>query len=180
MNSQRDIEQLLSSLVLRIGKVRKRLVTEAFLKTVALAAIVVPVYVALYAYLDHIFHLEFAGRLVALILFGCIVGGLIVYWSKIFLLHISLSEAANYVEKKSSFQQQLVAAIEYYEQKQDYPYSKELAEHMIVGLDEQSKGFDFKSTVSLRTSWICTFLIAVAFCGISYLLMNNFTYYSRL
>lgn len=179
MNSQRDTEQLLSALVLRIGKVRKRLVTEAFLKTIALAAVVVPLYVALYAWLDHIFHLEFAGRLVALILFGCIVGALIVYWSKIFLLHISLSEAANYVEKKSSFQQQLVAAIEYYEQKQDYPYSKELAEHMIAELDERAKDFDFKSTVGLRTSWICSLLIAVAFCCISYLLMNNFTYYSR-
>jgi len=172
-------EDLLGELVERVGKVRRRLVIEPILKTLAMGLIVLPVYVACYAWIDHRFHLGPILRLVALVLLVFGVGWLLLYWAKIFLSHVSLSRAANYIESNCSYQQQLVAAIEYYEQQTDYPYSHRLAEQMIRQIHQESQEQNFVNTIRKWPSIISACVILCAAICMLFLIGNHFQYYSR-
>ncbi|MHC4686903.1 MAG: hypothetical protein ACYTEW_21720 [Planctomycetota bacterium] len=120
----KTVEDKLNALVARVGKVRSWLVTLAILRVAALCLIFVSGYVGIYAWLDHRLNFDEAGRIIAFALLAGGFGCLLYVLAKSLLGHISYSGAANYIESKKNFNQQLVTAIEYYEKKQDYPYSK--------------------------------------------------------
>lgn len=141
------VEDKLSALVARVGKVRRWLVTLAILKVAALCLIFVSGYVSVYAWLDHRLNFDEIGRIIAFALLITGVAFLLYRLTKSLLGHISYSGAANYIESKKNFHQQLVTAIEYYEKKHDYPYSRALAGYLVVQIDKRCKGFKFDSIV---------------------------------
>jgi len=121
-----NVEEKLNALVARVSKVRRWLVALAILKIVAMCLIFVSVFTGFYAWLDHRLNFDEMARIAAFIVLLAGLAFLLRRLTKLLLSHVSCSAAANYIENKMSFNQQLVTAIEYYEKKQDYPYSKAL------------------------------------------------------
>ncbi|MHC4740653.1 MAG: hypothetical protein ACYS8Z_02010, partial [Planctomycetota bacterium] len=141
------VEEKLDRIVGEVAKVRRWLMTLAVLKVAVWCMVCVSSYIGVYAWLDHLYNFRPLGRPMALIL---MLGGLaLLVWRlrKSLIKHISYSGVANYIENRMSFDQQLVTAVEYYENKDDYPYSRWLAEHVIAQVDRESETFDFGSTV---------------------------------
>ncbi len=174
-----ECKDLLTTLVRRVARVRKRLVIESILKTLALGLILLPIYMMLYAWIDHIFHLGPILRMAALIMLIAGLAWLLFYWARIFLSHVSLSRAANYVESVHSYHQQLVAAIEYHEQAADYPYSHQLAEHMIRQVHTESDQDRFLTTVKKWPSLLSAVVVFSAVISMLYLFGSHYRYYSR-
>ncbi|MHC4867503.1 MAG: hypothetical protein ACYTEX_25805, partial [Planctomycetota bacterium] len=178
------VENRLNCLVGRVRKVRRWLVALAILKVAALCLIFVSAYVGIYAWIDHRLHFDTTGRIIAL---GLLVAGIVLLLSRLtraLLGHVSCSRAANYIEGKRSFEQQLVTAIEYHEKKRDYPYSEALAEHLVLQVDKDSEDFDFDSTVK---KWLGYIFAAVIVFGLivagSYIHQTGryfYSYFARL
>ena len=173
-----NVEDKLNTLVARVGKVRRWLVTLAILRVVASCLIFVSVFTGFYAWLDHRLNFDETARIISFIIL--IVGLAFIFrrLTKLLLSHISCSAAANYIEDKRSFNQQLVTAIEYYENKQNYPYSKALAEQLVLKVDKQSEDFRFDSTVE---KWQGYALGAVIFFGLvtaTFYVRDNYVYFS--
>ncbi len=174
-----DHQSILNGLLARVKRVRNRLVIEALLKTLAFGLIIVPVYVILYSWLDHHYHLTLTLRVTAFIVLLLAIAWLLISWAKVFISHISLSQAANYIESRHTFHQQLVAAIEYHEQKADYPYSKSLTRHMIRQLQAEASDVKFSSTVSRIKPLILLLVVVVAILCFGYLVKSNMKFYKR-
>jgi len=173
-----NAEEKLDALVGRVTKVRRWLVTLAILKVAALCLVFVSVYVGLYAWLDHRRNFDEIGRVIALVL---LLGGLALLLyrlTKCLLVHISCSEAANYVENIRSFDQQLVTAIEYYENKQDYPYSRVLAEQLVLNVDKESEAFKFDSTVEKWKGYALSAVILFGLAAALFYVHDNYVYFS--
>jgi len=172
--TQKQLDQLVS----KVKGVRRRLILQAILKIAAICLFFVIVYIGGYAWLDHKFNFSVAGRIVALVGF---IGGLLglgFYLIRHLASHISCSRAANYIESKMNFDQQLVTAIEYHENSKDYPYSKNLAEQLVVKTHKSSEYVDFKTTVS---KWLSSAFAMVIVAGIllsGLFLHDNFTFFS--
>jgi len=158
-----NVEEKLTALVARVSKVRRWLVTLAVLKVAATCLIFVSVFTGFYAWLDHRLNFDEMYRITAFILLVAGLAFLLRRLTKLLLGHVSCSAAANYIENKISFNQQLVTAIEYYENKQDYPYSKALAGQLVLRVDKESEEFRFDSTVE---KWQGYALGAVIFFGL--------------
>ena len=172
------VEVKLNALVARVAKVRRWLVTLAILKVAALCLVFVSVYIGIYAWLDHHFNFDEIGRIIAFILLLAGLGLLLHRLTKLLLVHISCSGAANYIENRMSFDQQLVTAIEYYENRKDYPYSRALAEQLVLKVAEDSKEFRFGATVD---KWQGYALGAVIFFGLVaafFYVRDNYVYFS--
>ncbi len=173
-----NVEEKLNALVARVGKVRRWLVTLAILKVAALCLIFVSLYVGVYAWLDHRLNFDEIARISAFIL---LVGGLAFLLrrlTKLLFSHISCSIAANYIENKRSFNQQLVTAIEYYENKQDYPYSKALAEQLVLRVDKESVEFKFDSTVKKWQGYVLGAVILFGLVAATFYVRDNYVYFS--
>ena len=173
----RTPEDKLNALVARVGQVRRWLVMLAILKVTALCLVFVSLYVGVYAWLDHRLNFDEAGRIAAFVL---LVAGVVL------LLHglknllpgrISFSSAANYIENKRSFDQQLVTAIEYYENKHDYPYSKALLEQVVLHVDKDSSEFRFDSTVEKWKGYALAAVILLGFACAWFYVRDNCAYF---
>lgn len=172
-------EHKLDALVARVRKVRRWLVTLAVLKVTALCLLFVSCYVGVYAWLDHRLHFDTIGRIIALALLVAGVVIMLYKLTRLLLGHMSCSSAASYIESKSSFDQQLVTAIEYYENKQDYPYSKALAERLVLQVDQASREFAFDSIVGKWQSYLFGAVIILGLC-VGYLYVRETAvYFSR-
>ena len=174
-----EIDFILRSLVARVAAVRRWLVTLAVLKVISLALLFSGLYIAAYAWLDHRFHLGVAGRAVAL---GLLVAGLV--WllyrlARSLIGHVSCHNAANYIESKHSFDQQLVTAIEYHENKNEYPYSKPLADYLVSQVDGASKTVPFDITVPKWQAYMLLAVTLLGFIGAGFFLYNNYAFFSR-
>ena len=150
----------------------------AVLKVTALCLVFVSLYVGVYAWLDHRLSFDEAGRIAALVLLVTGVALLLHRLKSLLPGRVSFSSAANYIENKKSFDQQLVTAIEYYENKHDYPYSKALLDQVVLKLDKDSAEFRFDSTVE---KWHGYALMAVILLGSVcawFYVRDNYTYFS--
>jgi len=179
-----NIQNRMEVLVVRVGKVRRWLAAIAVLKVAAICMVFACGYIGAYVWLDHQFNFGFFGRIIALLLL--IIGSAFVIYklSRLLIVQISYTNAANYIENKNSFNQQLVAAMEYYEKKTDYPYSEALAEYLVARTWDDSREFRFDSTIK---KWHGYILAAVVICGMSivgFYVQRNLaylkTYFTRL
>ncbi len=162
----RSIDENLNALIDRVGKVRRWLVAMAILKVAALCVLFVVVYVVGYSLLDHHYNFGVLGRVMGLALLVGAVGILLYGLVRLLLVHVSYSGAANYIEERNSFDQQLVAAVEYYENRDDYPYSKTLAEQLVMRVCRVSQGLRFDATID---KWRGYVLAGVALVGLAVL-----------
>jgi len=173
-----NVEEILNALVARVGKVRRWLVTLAILRIAALCLIFVSVFTGLYAWLDHRLNFGEIARITSFVILVAGLAFLLRRLTKLLLSHISCSAAANYIEDKRSFNQQLVTAIEYYENKQDYPYSKALAEQLVLKVDEQSGEFRLDSTVKKWQGFALGAVILFGLIVASFYVRDNYVYFS--
>ena len=173
-----NAEDKLNALVVRVGKVRRWLVTLAILKVAALCLIFVSVFTGFYAWLDHRLNFDEIARITAFILLVAGLAFLLHRLTKLLLGHISCSVTANYIENQRSFNQQLVTAIEYYENKQDYPYSKALAEQLVLQVDKESGEFKFDSTVEKWQGYALGAVILFGLVAASFYVRDNYVYFS--
>jgi hypothetical protein len=154
-------EDTLNDLMARLGGVRRWLLALRMLKTTAAWMIAISVHVNLYALADHRLHFGRMGRLAAL---AGLLALLTILFHRLFRMlrrETSYIHVANHVEARHSFDQQLVAAAEYYEKGADYPYSKRLARQLVLNLDEASRDFAFDSTVDKQRGYVLAGCIAI-------------------
>lgn len=184
LNMAVNIHNRMEVLVTRIGKVRRWLAAIAVLKIAAICMVLACGYIGTYVWLDHRLNFGFLGRITALLLL--IIGAAFVIYklSRLLIVQISYTNAANYIENKNSFNQQLVAAMEYYEKKTDYPYSESLAACLVARACDESEEFRFDSTIQ---KWHGYILAAIVICGMSiigFYIQRNLaylkTYFTRL
>ncbi|MGB2863876.1 MAG: hypothetical protein WBC05_11170 [Sedimentisphaerales bacterium] len=173
-----NVEDKLNALVARVGKVRRWLMTLAILRVAALCLIFVSVFTGFYAWLDHRLNFDEIARIAAFILLVAGLAFLLHRLTKLLLGHISCSVTANYIENKRSFEQQLVTAIEYYENKQDYPYSKALAEQLVLRVDKESGEFKFDSTVKKWQGYVLGAIILFGLVTATFYVRDNYVYFS--
>jgi len=172
------VEKKLDRLVGKVAKVRRWLVTLAVLKVAVWCMVCVSAYIGIYAWLDHLFNFQPLGRFMALIL---MLGGLasLIWWLRRLLVkHISYSGAANYIENRRSFNQQLVTAVEYYENKDDYPYSRALAEQVVAQVDKESETFEFDSVVEKWKGYVFAASILLGATVVCFYVHDNYVFFS--
>ena len=173
-----NAEDKLNALACRVGKVRRWLVTLAILKVAALCLSFASVYIGVYAWLDHRLNFGEFGRVTALLLLVAGLGLLLHRLTRLLLSQVSCSGAANYIENRRSFNQQLVTAMEYHENKQEYPYSRVLAEQLVLRLDKDSSGFDFDSTVAKWQGYVLGAVILFGLVTAWFYVRDNYLYFS--
>lgn len=168
----------LDALVVRVKKVRRWLVTLSVLRVAALCLVFVSAYIGVYAWLDHRFHFDQMDRIIALIL---LIAGIVLILhqlTKRLISHISCSAAAIYIENKQSFNQQLVTAIEYYENKQDYPYSSALAEQLVLQVERDSAEYRFDEAVQKWQGYILGAIITFGLIVTWFYVKDNYVYFA--
>jgi len=172
------VETRLNALVAKVAKVRRWMVALAILKVLALCLIFVSGYIGLYAWLDHRLNFGVLERIVA---FALLLAGLALLLYKLansLSGHVSYSRAANHIENGRSFNQQLVTAIEYYENRRDYPYSKTLAEQLVLQVDRDSAHFKFDSTVDKWKGYVFAAIILAGVAIACLYVRDNYVYFS--
>jgi len=184
LNMAVNVENRMEVLVARVGKVRRWLAAIAVLKVAAVCMLFTCGYISAYIWLDHRFNFGFLGRIMALLLLIAGAAAILYKLSRLLMVQISYTNAANYIENKNSFDQQLVAAMEYFEKKTDYPYSEVLAEYLVARACDNSEAFRFDSTIK---KWHGYILAVIVICGmgvVGFYIQQNLaylkTYFTRL
>jgi hypothetical protein len=173
-----NVEEKLNALVARVAKVRRWLVTLAVLKVAAMCLIFVSVFTGFYAWLDHRLIFNETARIMAFLMLLAGLALLLHRLTKLLISHVSYSAAASYIENKKSFNQQLVTAIEYYENKQHYPYSKALAEHLVLRVDKEGGEFKFDSTIEKWQGYALGAVILFGLVAATFYVRDNYIYFS--
>jgi hypothetical protein len=172
-------EQKLEALVQRVGKVRWWLVMLAILKVAAVSMGFMSIYLIGYALLDHYVHIGVPGRLIAFILFFVGMLYLIIQLGRKLYAHISCSNAANFIESRLNFDQQLVTVIEYHENRSDYPYSRSLATQLVDQVDRSANNVNFISTVPKATIGFLAMAAVLGGILAGIFFHNHYVFFSR-
>ncbi|MFC1781332.1 hypothetical protein ACFLZ8_03615 [Planctomycetota bacterium] len=172
-----NVKHKLDALAARIIKVRRWLIAIALLKVIAYCLLFASAYIGIYAWLDHRFNFGGAGRIIAFILLITGILLLVYKLSRLLLLQFSLSNAANFIEDKNSFDQQLVAAMEYYENKTDYPYSQALADQLVCRIFQQSESFAFDSVIDKWRGYALAMAVLLGTSIVGFHIQHNLAYF---
>lgn len=177
--SDTAVEPELLRIVERVDSVRRRLVIASLLRAAAIALGGALVFVVGYAWLDHHFHLETPMRMVALGLFvaGAIAG--LVWLARALRQHIVLAHAARYIEDRSTYHQQLLASVEYYTEREHYPYSESLAQFMVGQVARQTAEADWGRLIPRWPQWIATAVVLLGVIATLWMAVSNGAYFSR-
>ena len=173
-----DVEDILSDLIARVGKVRRWLLALGVLRTVALWLACLSVYVGLYALIDHRVHFAWPGRLTALLGLIALLVALACSFVKTLGRDMTYSHAANHVESRQSFDQQLVAAVEYHEGRSDYPYSEALARQLVLHAHEATREYAFDATVEKWRGYLLAGCIVLCLSVVGLFVRQNVLYFS--
>lgn len=169
----------LNGLVGRVRDVRRWLVALAVSRTAAAGAALFTLFVGAFSMLDHRLHFGPLPRLAALALLVLAFGAVAWWLVRELARHFTVRQAARYVERHRSYDQQLVTAIEYYEDRDDYPYSKALAEHLVRQVDSASRGADFTEAVPKWQAYAAAAVIAIGAIVVGIALYSNAVYFTR-
>ncbi len=172
------VDDILDDVIARVAKVRRWLLALGVLKTATLWLVCISLYIGSYAVLDHRVHLGTSGRLLALALLVGLLAVLTYYLVRTLRRDMTYSRAANHVENRQSFDQQLVAAVEYYEKGDDYPYSRSLARQLVVQVDAASRDFAFDSTVVKWHGYLLAACIVLCLSVVAVFVHQNIVYFS--
>ena len=173
-----DAETTLNDLIARVGRVRRWLLALSALKIAALGLASVSLYIGLYAWIDH--HMRFGrfGRVSAFVLFVAMIAAGLYYVIRVLRRDMTYAHAANHVEDRHSFDQQLVAAVEYYEGKGDYPYSKVLAKQLVLHVDRAAEGCRFDATIDKWQGYLLSGVIFLCLLVVGLFVRQNVLYVS--
>jgi len=170
---------ILTELVRRVAKVRKRLVTLVLLRSLALIFFSVSVYIMLFAWLDHRIGFGTGARCVALLILVVITVGLLFAFVRKMFINRGLKHAASHIESVRYYRQQLLAAVEYYQQRADYPYSEQLARRMVRQFWAEARDDDFSDTVAAWKLWLCAAVIMMGLVVTGLFARHNYAYLAR-
>lgn len=149
------------------------------LKIAAVWLVSMSAYIGIYVWLDHQVNFGPAGRMIAFLILLAGSSMVLYFLIKFLVYDISLSAAAGYIENEHSFKQQLVTTVEYHQTKEDYPYSKSMAEHLVVQVEKDCSGFKFDSTVDKRPAYVCSVVILLCVSIVTFYINDNFLFFSR-
>jgi hypothetical protein len=172
-------EDALNGLIARLGKVRRWLLALGVLRTATVWLVAILLYVDLYVVLDHRLHFGRPGRVAALAGLVTILAILVHLLIRTLRRDMSYTHAARYVEARHSFDQQLVAAVEFYEKGTDYPYSKRLARQLVLNVDDVCRDFAFDSMVNKQQGYILAGCIGSCLVLVSLFVYGNLQYFSK-
>ena len=170
---------ILSELMTRVAKVRRRLVTLILLRSLALIFFSVSIYIVIFAWLDHRAHFGTGTRCVALLILVVVTAGLVVAFFRKMFLSLGLEHAASRIEYSRHYQQQLLAAVEYHQQQANYPYSKSLARRMVCQFWTEARNDDFSDTAAAWKLWLCAAVIMVGVVLAGLFARHNYAYLAR-
>ena len=173
-----DVDSALEDLIARVGRVRRWLIALGVMKTAALGLACVSVYSASYAWLDHRMHFGHWERLAACAVFVALLASLVYYLVRALRRDLTYSRAAGHIESREHFDQQLIAAVEYYEGRADYPYSESLARHLVRQVDEATREFDFDATVDKKRGYLLGAFILLCLLAVGFFVKENVAYFS--
>lgn len=172
------VDDILDDLIARVGRVRAWLLALSTLRIAAVGLACVSAYIGLYAWLDHHVHFGTLGRVLSLVLFIAMIGVGLYCIVRVLRRDMTYAHAANYIESRHSFDQQLVAAVEFYECQGDYPYSKALAGQLIQQVDRASQGYRFDSTIERWQGYLLAGFILLCVCVVGLFVHQNVLYLS--
>jgi len=173
-----NAQEKLEVLIARIKKVRRLLLALAILKVAGLSTVFVSGYIGIYAWLDHHVNFGIFGRITAFLLLLAGSTFLLYKLARYLVSHISCSGAANFIESRHSFNQQLVTAVEFYEKQHDYPYSRTLAEQLVLQVCKQAEGFKFESTIDKWQGYILAAVVLFGLGSVLFYVRANYLYIS--
>jgi len=150
----------------------------AILKVAGLSTVFVSGYIGVYAWLDHHVNFGIFGRITAFVLLLAGAAFLLYKLARYLVSHISCSGAANFIESRHSFNQQLVTAVEFYEEQHDYPYSRTLAEQLVLQVCKQTEGFKFDSTIEKWHGYILGAIVLFGLGSVLFYVRANYLYIS--
>ncbi len=171
-------QEKLEALVGRIKKVRRWLLALAILKVAGLSTVFVSGYIGVYAWLDHQVNFGMFGRITAFLLLLAGSAFLLYKLARYLVGQISCSGAANFIESRHSFNQQLVTVVEFYEEQHDYPYSRTLAEQLVLQVCKQTEGFKFDSTIDKWQGYILAAIVLFGLGSVLFYVRANYLYIS--
>ncbi|MHC4713666.1 MAG: hypothetical protein ACYTAN_10420 [Planctomycetota bacterium] len=175
MNSK--VRTALTNLVKRVSKVRRWLVALAVLTTAAAGFLFVTLYVAAYSVLDHYLRMGTVGRCISLALFAAGLAYILWRLLKSLRSHTTASGAACHIESRCNLDQQLVTAIEYHENNENYPYSRALAERLVLQVSRLTSRLHFDRTVPKWQAHLSIVIITVGLITGGAFLAANFTFF---
>jgi hypothetical protein len=173
-----DADNILDELIARVRRVRFWLVALGALKTGAIGLTCVSLYIGLYAWIDHHAHFGHLGRLSALVVLIVLLAVLAGVLARALRRTMTYAHAANHVESRHSFDQQLVAAVEYFERRDDYPYSRALARQLVRQVDRATQGFRLDSTVEKWRAYALGAFIVLGLSIVGLFVRQNVAYFS--
>ncbi len=172
------IDDILNDLIARVRRVRSWLLALSALRIAAIGLACVSAYIGLYAWLDHHVHFGTFGRVLSLALFVAMIAVGLCCIVRVLRRDMTYARAANYIEGKHSFDQQLVAAVEFYEGRSDYPYSKALAGQLVQQVDRAAGGYRFDSTIEKWQGYLLLGFILLCVCVVGFFVRQNVLYLS--
>lgn len=172
------VDDILHDLILRVRRVRRWLLALSVLRIAALGLACVSLYVIAYAWLDHRVHFGTLGRASSLVLFLVLIGLGAYFVVRVLRRDMTYANAANYIEGRHNFDQQLVAAVEYYEGRGDYPYSKALAAQLVRQVDVAVQGYRFDSTIAKWQGYVLAGFVLLCACVAGLFIRQNVLYLS--
>ena len=172
------VDDILNDLIARVNRVRRWLLALSVLRIAALGLACVSLYIGAYAWLDHHVHFGTLGRVSALALFFAMVAVGLYFIVRVLGRDMTYAHAANYIEGKRSFDQQLVAAVEYYEGRGDYPYSKALAAQLVRQVDGATRDYRFDSTIGKWQGYLLSGFVLLCVCVVGLFVRQNVLYIS--
>lgn len=172
------VDEILKDLIARVGQVRRWLLALSVLRIAALGLACVSLYIGGYAWLDH--HVRFGtfGRVLSLVLFLALSAVGLYFIVRVLRRDMTYANAANYIEGRHSFDQQLVAAVEYYEGRSDYPYSKALAAQLVRQVDFAARGCRFDSTIEKWQGYLLAGFVLLCACVVGLFVRQNVLFIS--
>lgn len=172
------VDDILTDLIARVGCVRRWLLALSVLRIAALGLACVSLYIGGYAWLDHRIHFGSIGRLSSLVVFLAMVAVGLHFIVRVLRRDMTYANAANYIEGKRSFDQQLVAAVEYYEGRGDYPYSKSLASQLVRQVDSATQEYRFDSTIEKWQGYLLACFVLLGACVVGFFVHQNVLFFS--
>lgn len=172
------VDDILNDLIARVGRVRRWLLALSVLRIAALGLACVSLYIGGYAWLDHHLHFGTLGRVSSLALFLALVAAGLYFVVRVLRRDMTYANAANYIEGKRSFDQQLVAAVEFYEGRGDYPYSKALAAQLVRQVDSATQGYRFDSTIEKWQGYLLAGFVLLGVCVVGLFVRQNVLFIS--
>ena len=174
-----NADHILTELVTRVARVRKRLVALVLLRSLALIFLSLSVYILLFAWLDHRSHFSTGARCVGLLLLVGLTVGLLLVFLRRLSVSLGLAHAASHVESARHYHQQLLAALEYFQQRGHYPYSETLARRMICQLWAEAKDDDFSASVPVWKLWVYASVVTLGLVVVGLFVRQHYAFLAR-